>query len=53
MELNIHWLRKGSFFPSDLERMRRIDQAPFEETLVFRTRPLSHLGFSYLLCDAT
>jgi putative transposase len=95
VELKIPKLRKGSFFPSVLERRRRIDQALYavvmeayvhgvstrkvddlvqalgvdagisksevsricagldEEMNAFRTRPLSHLGFAYLLCDAT
>ncbi len=93
--LKIPKLRKGSFFPSVLERRRRIDQALYavvmeayvhgvstrkvddlvsalgvdagisksevsricaqldEEMNAFRSRPLSHLGFPYLLCDAT
>jgi len=95
VELKIPKLRKGSFFPSVLERRRRIDQALYavvmeayvhgvstrkvddlvqalgvdagisksevsricqeldEEMAEFRARPLSHLGFAYLLCDAT
>ena len=95
VEPNIPKLRKGSFFPSVLERRPRIDQALYavvmeayvhgvstrkvddlvaalgvdagisksevsricagldEEMGAFRTRPLSHLGFAYLLCDAT
>jgi transposase-like protein len=95
VELKIPKLRKGSFFPSVLERRRRIDQALYavvmeayvhgvstrqvddlvgalgvnagisksevsricagldEELNEFRSRPLSHLGFPYLLCDAT
>ncbi len=95
VELKIPKLRKGSFFPSVLERRRRIDQALYavvmeayvhgvstrkvddlvaalgsdagisksevsricaqldEEMNEFRSRPLSHLGFPYLLCDAT
>jgi transposase-like protein len=95
VELKIPKLRKGSFFPSVLERRRRIDQALYavvmeayvhgvstrkvddlvgalgsdagisksevsricaaldEEMQAFRTRDLSHLGFAYLLCDAT
>jgi transposase-like protein len=95
VELKIPKLRKGSFFPSVLERRRRIDQALYavvmeayvhgvstrkvddlvmalgvgagisksevsricaqldEEMNAFRTRNLSHLGFPYLLCDAT
>ncbi|MHB1088186.1 MAG: IS256 family transposase [Acidimicrobiales bacterium] len=95
VELKIPKLRKGSFFPSVLERRRRIDQALYavimeayvhgvstrkvddlvtalgvdagvsksevsricaqldEEMVAFRTRALSHLGFPYLLCDAT
>ena len=95
VELKIPKLRKGSFFPSVLERRRRIDQALYavvmeayvhgvstrkvddlvaalgsdagisksevsricsqldEEMHAFRTRSLSHLGFPYLLCDAT
>jgi len=95
VELKIPKLRKGSFFPSVLERRRRIDQALYavvmeayvhgvstrkvddlvsalgsdagisksevsricgqldEEMHAFRTRSLSHLGFAYLLCDAT
>lgn len=95
VELKIPKLRKGSFFPSVLERRRRVDQALYavvmeayvhgvstrkvddlvsalgsdagisksevsricgqldEEMGAFRQRPLSHLGFAYLLCDAT
>ena len=95
VELTIPKLRKGSFFPSVLERRRRIDQALYavvmeayvhgvstrkvddlvaalgvdagisksevsricagldEEMNEFRSRPLSHLAFAYLLCDAT
>ena len=95
VELKIPKLRKGSFFPSVLERRRRIDQALYavvmeayvhgvstrkvddlvgalgvdagisksevsricaaldEEMTEFRSRPLSHLAFPYLLCDAT
>ena len=95
VELKIPKLRKGSFFPSVLERRRRIDQALYavvmeayvhgvstrkvddlvgalgvdagisksevsricaaldEEMNEFRSRPLSHLAFPYLLCDAT
>lgn len=95
VELKIPKLRKGSFFPSVLERRRRIDQALYavvmeayvhgvstrkvddlvmalgvgagisksevsricaqldEEMNEFRSRPLSHQGFPYLLCDAT
>lgn len=95
VELKIPKLRKGSFFPSVLERRRRIDQALYavvmeayvhgvstrkvddlvgalgsdagisksevsricaqldEEMVAFRERDLSHLGFVYLLCDAT
>jgi putative transposase len=95
VELKIPKLRKGSFFPSVLERRRRIDQALYavvmeayvhgvstrkvddlvsalgvdagisksevsricaaldEEMTAFRGRDLSHLGFPYLLCDAT
>ena len=95
VELKIPKLRKGSFFPSVLERRRRIDQALYavvmeayvhgvstrkvddlvqalgvdagisksevsriceqldEEMEAFRQRPLSHLVFPYLLCDAT
>ena len=95
VDLKIPKLRKGSFFPSVLERRRRIDQALYavvmeayvhgvstrkvddlvaalgvdagisksevsricagldEEMNAFRTRPLSHLAFPYLLCDAT
>ncbi len=95
VELKIPKLRKGSFFPSVLERRRRIDQALYavvmeayvhgvstrkvddlvsalgvdagisksevsricgaldEEMTAFRARNLSHLGFVYLLCDAT
>src|SRR5487761_2212566 len=77
VELKIPKLRKGSFFPSVLERRRRIDQALYavvmeayvhgisksevsricaeldEEMGAFRARALSHLGFAYLLCDAT
>ncbi len=95
VDLKIPKLRKGSFFPSVLERRRRIDQALYavvmeayvhgvstrkvddlvqalgvdagisksevsriceqldEEMDAFRERPLSHLAFPYLLCDAT
>jgi transposase-like protein len=95
VELKIPKLRKGSFFPSVLERRRRIDQALYavvmeayvhgvstrkvddlvqalgvdagisksevsricagldEEMEAFRERPLSHLSFPYVLCDAT
>lgn len=95
VELKIPKLRKGSFFPSVLERRRRIDQALYAvvmeayvhgvstrkvddlvaalgvdagisksevsricaaldvEMNEFRSRPLSHLAFPYLLCDAT
>lgn len=95
VELKIPKFRKGSFFPSVLERRRRIDQALYavvmeayvhgvstrkvddlvgalgseagisksevsricaqldEEMVAFRGRDLSHLGFVYLLCDAT
>ena len=95
VELTIPKLRKGSFFPSVLERRRRIDQALYavvmeayvhgvstrkvddlvsalggdagisksevsricagldEEMSAFRARPLSHVAFPYLLCDAT
>jgi len=95
VELKIPKLRKGSFFPSVLERRRsphrpstpsslrrdnhgvstrkvddlvgalgvdagisksevsRICAALDEEMTEFRSRPLSHLGFPYLLCDAT
>jgi len=95
VELKIPKLRKGSFFPSVLERRRRIDQALYavvmeayvhgvstrkvddlvhalgvdagisksevsriceqldEEMSAFRERPLSHMTFPYLLCDAT
>jgi transposase-like protein len=95
VDLKIPKLRAGSFFPSVLERRRRIDQALYavvmeayvhgvstrkvddlvsalgadagisksevsricaqldEEMIAFRGRPLSHLGFAYLLCDAT
>ena len=95
VDLKIPKLRAGSFFPSVLERRRRIDQALYavvmeayvhgvstrkvddlvsalgvdagisksevsricaqldEEMIAFRGRPLSHLAFAYLLCDAT
>ena len=95
VELKIPKLRKGSFFPSVLERRRRIDQALYAvvmeayvhgvstrkvddlvsalgseagisksevsricaaldgEMNAFRTRPLAHLAFPYLICDAT
>ena len=95
VNLKIPKLRNGSFFPSVLERRRRIDQALYavvmeayvhgvstrkvddlvqalgvdagisksevsricraldEEMVAFRSRPLSHLAFAYLLCDAT
>src|ERR1035441_2201482 len=88
-------LRRGSFFPSILERRRRIDRALFAVVMeayvhgvstrkvddlvqalglesgiskseasricseldkdldAFRTRPLGHVGFPYLFCDAT
>ena len=95
VELKIPKLRRGSFFPSVLERRRRIDQALYAvvmeayvhgvstrkvddlvhalgvdagistsevsricaaldvEMAAFRERPLSHMGFPYLFCDAT
>src|SRR5487761_1713327 len=95
VDLKIPKLRWGSFFPSILERRRRIDRALFavvmeayvhgvstrkvddlvaalglksgisksevsricaeldEQLGAFRARALSHLGFAYLLCDAT
>ena len=95
VDLKIPKLRKGSFFPSVLERRRRIDQALYAvvmeayvhgvstrkvddlvsalgseagisksevsricaaldgEMNAFRTRPLAHLAFPYLICDAT
>ena len=95
VELRIPKLRKGSFFPSILERRRRIDRALFAvvmeayvhgvstrkvddlvaalgaasgisrsevsricagldtEMAAFRTRPLGHVEFPYLYCDAT
>lgn len=95
VDLKIPKLRAGSFFPSVLERRRRIDQALYavvmeayvhgvstrkvddlvsalgvdagisksevsricagldEEMNAFRGRALSHVGFAYLLCDAT
>jgi putative transposase len=95
VELAIPKLRRGSFFPSILERRRRIDRALFAvvmeayvhgvstrkvDDLVqalgapsgmsksevsricteldkdlgsFRSRPLGHVGFPYLFCDAT
>jgi len=95
VQLAIPKLRQGSFFPSILERRRRIDRALFAvvmeayvhgvstrkvDDLVqalgassgmsksevsricaeldkdlesFRTRPLGHVGFPYLFCDAT
>ena len=95
VELRIPKLRKGSFFPSILERRRRIDRALFAvvmeayvhgvstrkvddlvaalgaasgisksevsricaeldgEMEVFRTRPLGHVEFPYVYCDAT
>src|SRR5664280_581970 len=95
LELSIPKLRKGSFFPSVLERRRRIDQALYAvvmeayvhgvstrkvddlvqalgidtgisksevsricaemdtELEAFRTRPLDHVAFPYVFCDAT
>jgi putative transposase len=95
VELAIPKLRHGSFFPSILERRRRIDRALFAVVMeayvhgvstrkvddlvqalgaasgmsksevsrickeldgdleAFRTRPLGHVGFPYLFCDAT
>jgi len=95
VELAIPKLRRGSFFPSILERRRRIDRALFAVVMeayvhgvstrkvddlvqalgaasgmsksevsricseldkdldAFRTRPLGHVGFAYLFCDAT
>jgi putative transposase len=95
VELAIPKLRRGSFFPSILERRRRIDRALFAVVMeayvhgvstrkvddlvqalgaasgmsksevsricseldkdleAFRTRPLGHVGFPYLFCDAT
>ncbi len=95
LELKIPKLRKGSFFPSVLERRRRIDQALYAvvmeayvhgvstrkvddlvqalgieagisrsevsricaemdtELEAFRQRPLDHVGFPYVFCDAT
>ena len=94
-ELRIPKLRKGSFFPSILERRRRIDRALFAvvteayvhgvstrkvddlvaglgaasgisksevsricgeldaELAAFRDRPLGHVEFPYVFCDAT
>jgi transposase-like protein len=93
--LKIPKLRKGSFFPSILERRRRVDRALFavvmeayvhgvstrkvddlvqalgassgisksevsricagldEEMAAFRARPLGHVEFPYVFCDAT
>ena len=95
VELRIPKLRKGSFFPSVLERRRRIDRALFAvvmeayvhgvstrkvddlvaalgldsgisksevsricreldgEMAAFRSRPLGHVEFPYVFCDAT
>jgi putative transposase len=95
VELSIPKLRKGTFFPSVLERRRRIDQALYavvmesyvhgistrkvddlvaamgmasgisksevsricadldEQLEAFRTRPLDHIEFPYVFCDAT
>ena len=95
VELRIPKLRKGSFFPSILERRRRIDRALFAvvveayvhgvstrkvddlvaalgaasgisksevsricaeldaEMEAFRSRPLGHVEFPYVYCDAT
>ncbi len=95
VELAIPKLRKGSFFPSILERRRRIDRALFAvvmeayvhgvstrkvddlvaalgatsgisksevsricgeldtEMAAFRSRPLGHVEFPYVFCDAT
>src|SRR5664280_3075475 len=95
LELRIPKLRAGSFFPSLLERRRRVDQALFAvvmeayvhgvstrkvddlvqalgidtgisksevsricaemdtELEAFRTRPLDHVAFPYVFCDAT
>ena len=95
IELSIPKFRKGSFFPSVLERRRRIDQALYAvvmeayvhgvstrkvddlvqalgidagisksevsricaemdtELEAFRTRPLDHVAFPYVFCDAT
>jgi len=95
VELAIPKLRRGSFFPSVLERRRRIDRALFTVVMeayvhgvstrkvddlvkalglgsgisksevsricaeldtdmeAFRCRPLGHVGFPYIFCDAT
>jgi len=95
VELAIPKLRRGSFFPSVLERRRRIDRALFAVVMeayvhgvstrkvddlvealglgsgisksevsricaeldtdmeAFRSRPLGHVGFPYIFCDAT
>jgi putative transposase len=95
VELAIPKLRRGSFFPSVLERRRRIDRALFAVVMeayvhgvstrkvddlvkalglgagisksevsricaeldtdmeAFRTRPLGHVRFPYVFCDAT
>ncbi len=95
VELRIPKLRRGSFFPSVLERRRRIDRALFAVVMeayvhgvstrkvddlvaalgleagisksevsricgeldssleAFRTRPLGHVEFPYVFCDAT
>ena len=95
VELGIPKLREGSFFPSLLERRRRIDRALYavvmesyvhgvstrkvddlvkalgaasgisksevsricagldRELEEFRNRPLDHVGFPYVFCDAT
>jgi putative transposase len=95
VELAIPKLRRGSFFPSVLERRRRIDRALFAVVMeayvhgvstrkvddlvgalgleagisksevsricaeldtdleAFRGRPLGHVGFPYVFCDAT
>jgi putative transposase len=95
VELHVPKLRRGSFFPSILERRRRIDRATFAVVMeayvhgvstrkvddlvaalgleagisksevsricreldadmeAFRSRPLGHVEFPYVFCDAT
>src|SRR6476469_1714348 len=58
VEVQIPKLRAGSFFPSLLERRRRIDRAlhaVIMEAYVHgvSTRSLTHTSFPYVFCDAT
>jgi len=67
LDLRIPKLRMGSFFPSLLERRRRVDQALFavvleahlygvwldEEVAEFRGRSLEQTAFPYVYLDAT